>query len=153
MKTSTILTASSLLATASLSKLETAEKFALIRAAEVLRAHAEAYQSAITAASERLRPEDFDEIARKEREGIDRTPEELDAVCKYNTEMAAFVDEELNREVELPYDAISEGAFGRLLDSNPDLKLADILALKQTLVSEEENPTSETVGKSQEINP
>ncbi|MBD5370458.1 MAG: hypothetical protein HDR80_04820 [Bacteroides sp.] len=143
MKTSTILTASSLLATASLSKLETSEKFALIRAAEALRAHAEAYQSAVRAASERLRPEDFDEIARKEREGIDRTPEELRAVMDYNREMTAFVAEEETRDITPSWPLIEEPAFGRLLDSNPDLKLADILALKQTLVSEAGTPASE----------
>ena len=63
---------------------------------------------------------------------------------KYNTEMAAFVDEELNRDITPAWSLIEEAAFGRLLDSNPDLKLTDLLAHKDALTETPEVEVPET---------
>lgn len=66
------------------------------------------------------------------------TREALEANYKFNTEVSECVKDELGKEVELEFAPLSEDAFGRLMESNPDWALGLIAELEDVLTENKE---------------
>ncbi|MDE7440641.1 MAG: hypothetical protein K2M69_00535 [Muribaculaceae bacterium] len=132
--TDQIVTAYRLLNNAKLSKMEDAEKFAVIKIARKLRKASADFDELVKDAQERLKPDNFDIIASKMQANKELTPEESAAVEKYNRDITACVREELEKEVEPDFEPISEEAFGRLIASN-DFSTAEVIAIDDVICS------------------
>lgn len=117
---------------AKLTKMEDAEKFALIKAARKLKKTATDFEDALKDTQERLKPEGFDAIAGKMQARQDLTPEESAKVGKYNTDVTACLKDELDREVELEFEPLSEDALERFIASN-DFSVAEIMAISDVI--------------------
>ncbi|MDE6860942.1 MAG: hypothetical protein K2J65_11085 [Duncaniella sp.] len=132
----TITLAYRLLGNASLSKMEDAEKFTVIKAMRKLKPIATPLSEAVETAREKLVPEDYARIRQNALRYEQLTVEEQMEVSTVERELdekvSECVKEEALKEHELEYDALSEAAFGRFLSSN-DFKLATIMVLSDVL--------------------
>ena len=149
MKVIDIVTAYAALSGAKLSKLEDKEKFALIRAMKALKPIHNDYEDFVKDARERLKPDDFDarqqeaeqwNAAHKGQKMADLTPKEqqrLEDINRYFADYTQQVEEcvkdEAQKDVSPDYARLAEGAFGRLLESNPDWTMDRIVLLSDVL--------------------
>lgn len=137
---------------AKMSKLETSDRYLLIRALRPMRRIDADFAEFREDAVKRLRPDNYDDIAAKvnkfnalktveEREAAiedTATREALEANYKFNTEVSECVKDELGREVELEFAPLSEDAFGKLMESNPDWALGLIAEIEDVLTENKE---------------
>lgn len=128
-KTETVVMAASLLAQLKIDKMEDKEKFALIRATRRLKSVAEDYNAILRDAGERLKPHDFDALAAKEQSGQELTAEEQARVRRYNDDVEKCVRPELDREVELDFEPLTEDGVLNLSASNPEMPLGTVMEL------------------------
>lgn len=152
MKTIDIVNAYNVLNAAKLSKLADADKFTVIRAMRALKPIYTGYEDAVKDAQERLKPEDFDALQKraadwnathKDKKLTDLTPEERTTLEGINTAFRDYTDkvEKCVRDLaeterELTHTRLTEEAFGKLLESNPDWKMQEILAVADALEGE-----------------
>ncbi|WP_289755327.1 hypothetical protein [uncultured Duncaniella sp.] len=136
LTTESIVIAHNSLKGARLTRLDTQEKFTVIRAMRALRPVASSLQEFIEDAREKLRPEDWDNIQHKAERFDTLTEEEkreVNATMEaYNADVARCIGEEASKEQELEFEPLTEEAFGRLLDSN-DLDISTIIVLQDVL--------------------
>lgn len=104
-----------------LTKTESKTKFAIIRAIGHLRPIAEAHDTFLRDAAQRLRPEGHDEIIAKIQAQQPLTPEQQSAFNRYSAELSECLRPELERETDIPLTLLTEAELGTVLDSNPDL--------------------------------
>lgn len=130
--TDQIVTAYRLVSAAKLSKMEDAEKFQLIKVVRQLKKTATDFEDFLKDAQEKLKPEGFDTIATKIQSKQDLTPEESSKIGKYNKDVADCLSEELEKEVELTFEPLSEEAIGRLVASN-DFAVSDIISITDVI--------------------
>lgn len=137
---------------AKMSKLETPDRYLLIRALRPMRRIDADFAEFREDAVKRLRPDNYDDIAAKvnkfntlktvqEREAAiedTATREALEANYKFNTEVSECVKDELAKEVELEFAPLSEDAFGKLMESNPDWALGLIAEIEDVLTENKE---------------
>lgn len=145
INTEKAVTAFRILNKAKIGKMKDGDKFSIVKIMKELKPLAMSYDDFIKDASEKLRPESMDSINEKilpfanlplelHRAKIKEvlTPEELAEWDKYNADVAACIQEELEKEVEFSFKPLSEEGFKGLLDSN-DLTLAEIMALNDVI--------------------
>lgn len=123
-----IVTVYRILNSAKISKMEDSEKFAFIKAVHQMKKVSADFEDALKDAQEKLKPEGFDEIVNKPHSKEDLNAEETAILEKYNEDVTNCVNDELKKEVELNFSALSEGAIGRLISSN-DLTINEILTI------------------------
>ena len=149
MKTIDIVNAYNVLNAAKLAKMQDTDKFTVIRAMRALKPIQTDYEAAVRDAQERLKPEDFDDLQKKaadwnathkDKKLTDLTPEErttLDGINAayrdYTEKVEQCVRDLAETERELTYTRLSEEALGKLLESNPDWKMQEILAVADVL--------------------
>lgn len=149
MKTIDIVNAYNVLNAAKLSKLADADKFTVIRAMRALKPIYTGYEDAVKDAQERLKPEDFDALQKraadwnathKDKKLSDLTPEERTTLEGINTAFRDYTEkvEQCVRDIAetektLDYTRLSQDAFGKLLESNPEWKMQEILGVADVL--------------------
>lgn len=149
MKTIDIVNAYNVLNAAKLSKLADADKFTVIRAMRQLKPVYTGYEDAVKDAQERLKPEDFDALQKraadwnathKDKQLKDLTPEErttLDGINAayrdYTSKVEECIRDIAETEKTLDYTRLSQDAFGKLLESNPEWKMQEILGVADVL--------------------
>lgn len=152
MKTIDIVNAYNVLNAAKLTKLADADKFTVIRAMRELKPIHTDYEEAVKDAQERLKPEDFDALQKraadwnathKDKQLKDLTPEErttLDGINAayrdYTSKVEECIRDIAEKEKELDYTRLTQNAFGKLLESNPDWTMQQILAVADALEGE-----------------
>lgn len=133
VKTETLVMAAALLAQVNIDKMEAKEKSALIHATYRIRKATEDYNAILKDAGERLKPHDFDALAAKEQSGQELTAEEQARVRTYNGEVRKCVRPELDREVELDFEPLTEDGVLNLSRSNPQMPLGTVMELMSLL--------------------
>ena len=149
MKTIDVVNAFAALSGAKLSKLEDKEKFALIRAMKALKPIHNDYEDFVKDARQRLKPDDFDarlheaeqwDATHKDMAISDLTPKEKERLkdinryfADYTQQVEECVKDEAQKDVSPDYARLAEGAFGRLLESNPDWTMDRIVLLSDVL--------------------
>lgn len=149
MKTIDIVNAYNVLNAAKLSKLADADKFTVIRAMRQLKPIYTGYEDAVKDAQERLKPEDFDALQKKaadwnathkDKKLTDLTPEErttlegINAAYRdYTSKVEECIRDIAETEKTLDYTRLSQDAFGKLLESNPEWKMQEILGVADVL--------------------
>lgn len=121
---------------AKVTKMEAAEKIAVVKAVRALKAEATALADFEETAREKLKPEGFDEAVEKAKDFDSLPTEEKIEVNKvlmaYNEAMAKGMKEEHERETEVELEPLTEDALGRLVDSN-DFAVDAIMAVQDAL--------------------
>ena len=135
LKTSEIVNAYKVLSGAKYQKLDDADKIKVWKIARALKPVATKFEDDSKDASEKFKPEGFDENLRKAQE-YERVTKDADAdasklemgaaeynafikeLQKYNKLVGDAVKEYAEKEVEVEFDALSEDAFGKLMASN-----------------------------------
>lgn len=149
MKTIDIVNAYNVLNAAKLAKMQDTDKFTVIRAMRALKPIYTGYEDAVKDAQERLKPEGFDDLQRraadwnathKDKKLTDLTPEErttLDGINAayrdYTTKVEECIRDLAETERELTHTRLTQDAFGKLLESNPDWTMQQILAVADVL--------------------
>lgn len=149
MKTIDIVNAYNVLNAAKLTKLADADKFTVIRAMRQLKPVYTGYEEAVKDAQERLKPEDFDALQKraadwnathKDKKLSDLTPEERTTLEGINTAFRDYTEkvEQCIRDIAetektLDYTRLTQDAFGKLLESNPEWKMQEILGVADVL--------------------
>lgn len=150
MKTIDITNAYNVLNNAKPNKMEDKDKFALIRALRQLKPVAKDYEEAVKDAQERLKPEGWEEVQKraadwnarhKGQKVADLTPEERDeleginaAYRDYTAKVEECVRDLAEKEVAASYARLTEDAFGKLLEGNPDWDAGTVMLLMDVLV-------------------
>jgi polyribonucleotide nucleotidyltransferase len=143
MKTKEVKTAYEVLNNAKLTKLETSDKFKVIKALREFKGIANAYDDFLKDAQEKLKGENHDEIVKKaqqwqsEGEKTTLTIEERAEINKYlndyNNKVVECLKEEAEKDNDLSFDKLSEESFGKLVDSN-DWDAKTIMELQDALI-------------------
>lgn len=142
MKTSTIIEVYQLLNNAKLTKMESKEKFQVIKIMRAMKPVAEEWDSFVKTIDEKLKGENHEEMLAKaqqwQKEG-EKTTLSLDermAVNEYfgklDRERRELIASEQSKEVNILFDKLTEEAFERLVDSN-DFVVGQILALQEAI--------------------
>lgn len=137
LTTDTAVTAAMALMAAKLTKMENKDKFAVIRALRALRPVAESYERFCNDAREKLRPDGY--LTLTKRQGALTASERGElaaAMDSYNRAVGECIAEELRRELDFDCEPLSSEAFGALLDSN-DFNAATMMALQDVLCGKE----------------
>ena len=148
VKTSEILSAYNVLNGAKFGSMDDADKVKVWKIARALKPVATKFEEDNKDAAEKLKPEiegGFDETLAKAqeyealvRENGDMTKSPIGAaeynafveeVKKYNELVGKAIEEFANKEVSLSFEPLSEDAFGKLMTSNPDWKMAQVMLL------------------------
>lgn len=127
-KTKTIVNLYEVLKSAKLTKMEDADKYAVIKVLRKLRPAAEKFDADKKDASERLKTDELDDAIAKyqqwqsEGEKCAFTDEEKRTIVKvineYDSKVRECIAEELDVDVEVEMPKLSEAAFEKLLASN-----------------------------------
>ena len=154
LKTDKVLKAYNIISQAKYTKLDDADKIKVWKIARALKPVATKYDEDTKDAAEKLKPEGFDESLRKAQE-YERIAKDKDAnasglemgaaeygkfigeLQKYNRLVNDAVREFADKEVELTFDALSEEAFTKLMNSN-DWTMAQALAVGEIIVGNSE---------------
>lgn len=131
-KTDNVVAAFRLINTAKISKMEDTEKFDFIKTVKHLKKVGTDFDDFLKDAQERLKPENFDKIAAKYQSKEELTADEMATLNKYNKDVADCVQGELDKEVELDFEPLSEEALGRFIASN-DFTVADIITISDVI--------------------
>lgn len=131
-RTESIVAAFRIINNAKISKMEDAEKFALIKAVRHLKKVNNEFDEFLKDAQNRLKPEGFDAIAAKYQNKEELTAEENAILSKYNTDVSECVKEELEKDVELPFTPLSEESLGRFIASN-DFSVSEVLMVSDVI--------------------
>lgn len=135
IKTEKVLSAYRVLSTAKYTKMDDADKIKVWKIARALKPIATKFDEDSKDASEKMKPEGFDENLRKAQEyervtkdaNADASKLEMGAaeynafikeLQKYNKIVGEAIKEYAEKEVEVEFDALSEDAFGKLMASN-----------------------------------
>lgn len=142
MKTSTIIEIYSVLREAKLTKMESKEKFQVIRIMRAMKPVAEEWDSFVKTMDEKLRGENHEDMLakaqqwQKEGEKTTLSLEERMAVNEYfgklDRERRELIASEQSKEVNILFDKLTEEAFEHLVDSN-DFVVGQILALQEAI--------------------
>lgn len=128
VKVNDAVTAYRLINPAKLTKMETAERFAVILATRQLKKVATDFDELVKDAQEKLKPEGFDAIVEKVQGKKELTFSEQETLNKYNKDVTDCVQTELDKEVEFDFKPLSEDALGRFVESN-DFSVSEIMLI------------------------
>ena len=160
IKTSEALAAYNILNNSKYSNLEDGDKIKLWKITRVLKPIATKFEEDNKDAAEKFKADikDFDELLPKAQEyenllrtngDMSKSPigaAEYDAFIrefkKYNSLVGKAVEEFANKEVELSFEPLSEDAISKLMASNTDWKMAQVMAISD-IVCEVAEPAKE----------
>lgn len=141
-KTSEIVSVYKLLGKAKLTKMESSDKFKVIKAMREMKPVADEWDSFLNTVDEKLKKENHEEIIEKamkwnkEGEKTTLTNEERIEINTYlvnfEKEKQACIHEELNKNVVLDFSKISGSAFEKLVESN-DWEVNEIIAVEELI--------------------
>lgn len=137
-KTDTITVAYIILKNASVAKMKSEEKFAVIKAMRVLKPVATVYQDMIADTREKLKPENAAELETMEQRGLDSlSAEERErydrCTSAYKAEVDKALNEEAQKEVEIDIEPISDEALGRFADSNENMLIGNLMTIAEVI--------------------
>lgn len=142
LKIEKIVSVYTILKDAKLTKMESADKFKVIKAIRPMQPIAEEWNNFISNVDKKLQKENHDEIIEKaqkwQREGEETTLSQEEKIevnkylLEYQKEKEACINDELEKEEELSFDKINDSAFEKLIDSN-DWKVTEILLLESVI--------------------
>lgn len=142
LKTSEIVSVYAILKDAKLTKMESTDKFKVLKVMRVMQPIADEWDSFIANVDKKLQKENHEEIIEKakkwnsEGENTTLTNEEKIEINKYlfefEQEKKSCLKDELEKEVELSFDKINESAFEKLIDSN-DWEVIKMLTLESVI--------------------
>lgn len=115
------------LAGAKLGKMKDGDKFAAVKIMRALKSTASDYRDYLKDASDKLKPEGFDEL-----QGRELTAEEQKVATKYQQDVSRCLSDELAKEIELDFTPLSEEGLKSLIDSN-DFTLGQIMTLQDVI--------------------
>lgn len=128
MKTSTVIEVYKALKEAKLTKMESKEKFQVIKIMRAIRPVAEEWDAFISTVDEKLRGDGHEEMVAKiqqwQKEGEQTTLTEEERrevnayIMRYNKERSELLSSELAKEVEVAFEPLTDEAFERFIDSN-----------------------------------
>jgi hypothetical protein len=135
IKTEKVLSAYRVLSTAKYSKMSDEDKIKVWKIARILKPVADKFEDDSKDASEKMKPEGFDENLRKAQEyervtkdanadasklemGAAEYSEFIKELQKYNKIVGDAIKEFADKEVELEFEKLTEDAFGKLMASN-----------------------------------
>lgn len=128
MKTSIIIEVYKALKEAKLTKMESKEKFAVIRIMRAVKPVAEEWDAFLSTVDEKLRGEGHEEMVAKiqqwQKEGEQTTLTEEERrevnayIMRYNREREELLHSELAKEVEVKFEPLTDEAFERFIGSN-----------------------------------
>lgn len=128
MKLKQILVAYKVLGEAKVQKLDEKEVIKVVKARKAMRPHADEYEAFLKDVQEKFKPENWDEVQTKvqkwQQEGENTTLSETEraeinkALIDYQKKVETTVKEELEKEVELSIDKLSEESATKLLVEN-----------------------------------
>lgn len=140
-----------LLDKAKYTKMDNADRKALIKAMRPMKKTATEFNDFRDEAIKRLRPENFDKVAelidkfnslpQEERKQAIADPEYQEAFKangEYNNAINDCLKEEFDKEIELDFTPLTEEAVDKLLDSNTDWTLGQAMAVEELLCSKED---------------
>lgn len=158
IKTSEALAAYNILNNAKYSNLEDGDKIKLWKITRALKPIATKFEEDNKDAAEKFKADikDFDELLPKAQEyesllrsngDMSKSPigaAEYDAFIKefkkYNSLVGKAVEEFANKKVELSFEPLSEDAISKLMTSNPDWKMAQVMAISDIVCEDSESP-------------
>lgn len=117
---------------AKLTKMETADRYALILATRQLKKVAGDFDELVKDAQEKLKPEGFDVIIDKLKKKEKLTPGEQTAVNEYDRQVSDCIGVELKREVILEFEPLGNAAIDRFIESN-DFSIREIIIIHDVL--------------------
>ena len=142
LKIEKIVSVYTILKDAKLTKMESADKFKVIKAIRPMQTIAEEWNNFISNVDKKLQKENHDEIIEKaqkwQREGEETTLSQEEKIevnkylIEYQKEKEECINDELEKEEELSFDKINDSAFEKLIDSN-DWKVNEILLLASVI--------------------
>lgn len=127
-----IVTAFRLINPAKLTKMETAERFALILAIRQLKKVANDFDDFFKDVQEKMKPEGFDAITEKMQARKELTAEESAVWNKYQKDINESLKDELEKEIELDFEPLGKDTMEHFIDSN-DFSVSDILAIEDVI--------------------
>lgn len=138
-KTSEIVTVYNALKAAKVTKMDDADKIAIVKIMRSFKPVATAFNDFVEEAREKLQPENFDEIQKK-MQNFDSLPDAEKiavnvAINEYNGALNKAANEELAKDVAVDFAPISEDAFGKLITTSNDLTIETILAVQDVIVA------------------
>lgn len=131
-KVKDIVTVHRLINTAKLGKMEDAEKYAIIKVARQIKKVGTEFDDFLKDVQEKMKPEGFDSIISKVQKNEKMTSEESEVLNKYNNDVAECLKDELDKEVELAFEPMTEEAIGRFVASN-DFSMGEIFAISDVI--------------------
>ena len=148
MKKKDIITAYPILQQAKLSKMDDAEKITVVKAMRQMKPVYESYQDFAKDAQDKLKGDNHEEMTHEAEEwnkkykgkpAADIPAEDLERLAAINEYFTAYnrriekcLKEELEGEAECTH-RLTEEAFGRLVASNPDMTVGDIVTLGEII--------------------
>jgi hypothetical protein len=132
MKLKQLIAAYKALGEAKVTKLDASEVLKIIKSRKEMRPHAESYEAFLKDCQEKMKPEIWPEIEAKAKKWDELTDSEKKAVNKvlmeYNEKINAATIEELEREIEVSVEALSEESIIKILQENnwPVSKLEEV---------------------------
>lgn len=121
------------LESAKLTKLEGAKKFKVIKAIRQLKKVAADFDDELKYAQEKLKPENFDAIVEKLRKQEQTSNEENEIIRKYDSEVSEYMKSELEKEISLDFEPLSQEEMYLLADSNPEWNVAQLTAVQDAI--------------------
>lgn len=142
MKTSAVIEVYKALKEAKLTKMESKEKFQIIKIMRAVKPVAEEWDAFMATVDEKLKGENHETIVAMiqqwQREGDNTTltmeerKEVNEYIAKFNAERNELINAELAKEVEVSFERISEEAFERFVDSN-DMDVSVLTTLSESI--------------------
>lgn len=117
---------------AKLTKMESAERSAILLAIRQLKKVATEYDDFLKDAQEKLKPDGFDAIVGKIQKNEGLTVEEASAFNKYSKELDECMKPVADKEVELDFEPLSDAAMAHFIESN-DFSVNDIFAIEDVI--------------------
>ena len=128
MKLRQILAAYSRIENATATKLKEDDVIKLLKARKAMRPHVNEYKDFLKDAQDKFKPENWDEIERKieqwKQEGEKTTLSELERIeinkvgFEYDKKVQSAVKDELEKEIEIEFEKLSENAGTKLMIEN-----------------------------------
>lgn len=136
LKTIAIVAVFNSLRNATVTKMEEAEKFAVVRAMRTLRPIASEFEAFVAEAREKLKPECFEQLLEIERKGEDATPEEREMHGRLGSEYVGSVNKcirpEEEKEVDVEIEPLTFEALCRLFATN-DFNIDTMLMIEDVI--------------------
>ena len=142
LKTSDVVFAYNVLCKAKVTKMESSDKFKVIKMVRAMQPTADEWESFVKHVDEKLQKENHEEIIKKaqqwQQEGEKTTLTDAEKIkinkylIEYQKEKDECMNDELEKIVSLSFDKINESAFEKLMDSN-DWHVGDTLKIEKII--------------------